>query len=87
VYDFGDWIEHEISLEEISKVKTGKSYPALVARNKPKYQYCVICEAKGKETVARLVCLQCSTQKRVIFLCEDCAGKKHENHYVEEIIY
>jgi len=87
VYDFGDWVEHEVSLEEISKVETGKSYPSLVARNKPKYQYCVICEAKGKETVAILVCLQCSTQKRVIFLCEDCADKKHEEHYVEEIIY
>jgi len=87
VYDFGDWIEHEIVLEEISKIDTDKSYPALVAKNKPKYQYCVVCEAKGKETVATLVCLQCSTQKRVIFLCEDCANKKHEDHYVEEIIY
>lgn len=87
VYDFGDWIEHEISLVEISKVESGKSYPALVERNKPKYQYCVLCEAKGKETVATLVCLQCSTQKRIIFLCVDCADKKHLEHYVEDIIY
>ena len=87
VYDFGDWIEHEVKLEEIIMADVEKSYPILVAKNKPKYEYCVVCEAKGKETIAALVCLQCSTQKRVIFLCEDCAGKKHEDHYVEEIIY
>ena len=87
VYDFGDWIEHEVRFEEISSVEAEKSYPALVGRNKPKYQYCVVCEAKGKETIATLVCLQCSTQKRVIFLCEDCANKKHEEHFLEEIIY
>jgi len=87
VYDFGDWIEHEVKLEEISSEEKGKSYPALVGRNKPKYQYCVHCESKGRETIAILVCLQCSTQKRVIFLCEDCADKKHQEHYVEEIIY
>jgi hypothetical protein len=87
VYDFGDWVEHEVRFEEITTVDTGKSYPALVERNKPKYQYCVDCESKGKETIATLVCLQCSTQKRVIFLCEDCANKKHEEHYLEEIIY
>lgn len=87
VYDFGDWVEHEVRLEEISTVEAGKYYPALAARNKPKYQYCIVCESKGKETIATLVCLQCSTQKRVIFLCEGCADKKHEEHYLEEIIY
>ena len=41
VYDFGDWVEHEVRLEGISTVEAGKSYPALVERNKPKYQsYC-----------------------------------------------
>ena len=87
VYDFGDWVEHEVRFEEISAVETGKSYPALVGRNKPKYQHCVVCESKGKETIATLVCLQCSTQKRVVFLCEDCADKKHADHYVEEMVY
>jgi len=87
VYDFGDWVEHEVRFEEISAAEAGKSYPALVGRNKPKYQNCVVCESKGKGTVATLVCLQCSNQKRVIFLCEDCADKKHAEHYVEEIVY
>jgi hypothetical protein len=87
VYDFGDWVEHEVRLEEITMIEMGKSYPILVAKNKPKYQYCVLCESKEEETIATLVCLQCSMQNRVIFLCEDCANKKHEEHYVEEIIY
>lgn len=87
VYDFGDWVEHEVRLEEISTAEVGESYPALVGRNKPKHEYCVVCKLNGKETVATFVCLQCSTQKRVVFLCEECADQKHEEHYLEEIIY
>ena len=87
VYDFGDWIEHEVRLEGIATAEAGKSYPAMVERNKPKYQYCVVCKSKDKDTVATLICLQCSTEKKLIFLCEDCADKKHEEHYIEDIIY
>jgi len=87
VYDFGDWVEHEVRLEKISTVEASKSYPAIVERNKPKYQYCVVCKSKGKETIATLICLQCSTEKKLVFVCEDCANKKHEDHYVEEVIY
>jgi hypothetical protein len=87
VYDFGDWVEHEVRLEGISTVDAEKSYPVLVERNKPKYQYCIFCKAEGKDTVATLICLQCSTEKKLVFLCEDCADKKHEEHYLEEIIY
>jgi hypothetical protein len=87
VYDFGDWVEHEIRLEQITTAETGKSYPAMVERNKPKYQYCVICKEEKKDTVATLICLECSTEKKPVFLCENCADKKHEEHYVEEMIY
>ena len=87
VYDFGDWVEHEIRLEQITTAEAGKSYPAMVERNKPKYQYCIICKAEGKETVATLICLECTTEKKLVVLCEDCADKKHEEHYLEEIIY
>ena len=87
VYDFGDWVEHEVRFEEITTVETGKSYPATVERNKPKHQYCVVCKSNEKETIATLICLQCSTEKKLIFVCEDCANKKHEEHYLEEIIY
>jgi hypothetical protein len=87
VYDFGDWVEHEIRLEQIITAEAGKSYPVMVERNKPKYQFCVVCKKEEKDTVATLICLQCSTEKKPVFLCDDCAGKKHEDHYVEEIIY
>jgi hypothetical protein len=87
VYDFGDWIEHEIQLEGISAAEAGKSYPVEVARNEPKYQYCVVCKSKGKETIATSICLQCSTEKKLVVLCDDCAFEKHEGHYVEEIVY
>ena len=87
VYDFGDWVEHEVRLEQITTSKTGKSYPVMVERNKPKYQFCVVCKKEGKDTVATHICLQCSTEKKPIFICEDCSNKKHEEHYVEEIIY
>jgi hypothetical protein len=87
VYDFGDWVEHEVRLEGITTAEAGKSYPVMVERNKPKYQHCVVCKAEGRDTVARLICLQCSTEKKLVFLCEDCADKKHEEHYVEDIIY
>ena len=87
VYDFGDWVEHEIRLEQIATVEAGKSYPAMVERNKPKYQYCIICKAEGKETVAMLIVSNVQLKRKFVVLCEDCADKKHEEHYLEEIIY
>lgn len=87
VYDFGEWIEHEVKLEEITTVESGKRYPEVVERNKPNYQYCVVCKSKGRDTIATLVCLQCSTEQNLVFVCEDCADKRHMNHYVEGIIY
>jgi len=87
VYDFGDWVEHEVRLEGISMVESEKSYPVLVGRNKPKYQYCVVCKSRQKETIATLVCLQCSNEKKLVVVCEDCANEKHEEHYLEEIVY
>ncbi len=87
VYDFGDWVEHEVRLEQITTAETGKSYPVMVEKNKPKYQYCVVCKKEGKDTVATLICLECTTEKKLVVLCEDCADKKHEEHYLEEIIY
>lgn len=87
VYDFGDWVEHQVKLEAISAVEEGKSYPVVVEKNKPKYQYCVVCKEDEKDTVATLICFDCSTEKKLIVLCEDCANKRHEEHYLEDIIY
>jgi hypothetical protein len=87
VFDFGDWIEHTLTLESIDASQTGMEYPREIARNKPKHVYCVDCEKKGKKMVAKWICLQCSRgPKSGAVFCEECA-QKHEEHYLEEILY
>jgi hypothetical protein len=87
VFDFGDWIEHTLTLVSIIASQAGVKYPREIARNKPKYVYCVECEKKGKKVVAKWICLQCSGgPKSEVVLCEKCA-QKHEEHYLEEILY
>lgn len=87
VFDFGDWIEHVLTLETIEPPQPGAKYPRETKRNTPKYANCVECLKKGKETAAVYACLTCTKnpdEERL--LCEDCA-KKHEDHYVEKILY
>ncbi|HVM71037.1 MAG TPA: hypothetical protein VMT91_04710 [Anaerolineales bacterium] len=87
VYDFGDWIEHVLTLEEIEPPQAKADYPHEVARNKPRYVYCVECEKKGKQTIAKWLCVQCSQgPDDEVLLCEKCA-RKHEDHYLDEILY
>jgi len=88
VYDFGDWIEHDILLEEIVQAENNVNYPRLVDRNKPKYFYCSSCKSKGRETIATVICGTCSNkQQKDVLLCNDCAEKKHLDHWVDTIIY
>ena len=88
VYDFGDWIEHQIIFESIGAVEAGKSYPRIVERNKPKYKYCVDCKSKDKQTVATWICITCSEEKQKdILICESCLEENHEDHWTEENIY
>lgn len=91
VFDFGDWIEHVLTLEAIEPPQPGVNAkrPREAKRNTPKYANCVECLKKGKETTAMYVCLTCTKnpdEERL--LCEDCV-EKHENkdHYVEKILY
>ena len=87
VYDFGDWIEHTLELKSVGELEPGAKYPREVARNKPKYLYCVNCAKTGKQTIAAWVCLTCSAEKQEeVALCAKCV-EKHEDHYTEEIIY
>jgi hypothetical protein len=87
VFDFGDWIEHVLTLESIVAPQASSEYPREVARNKPKYVNCVECEKRGKQVVAKWICLECSRgPKSEVVLCEKCA-QKHEEHYLEEILY
>lgn len=87
VYDFGDWIEHTLELQSIGSPEKGARYPREVARNEPQYVYCVECQKKGKQTLALWICYSCSNEEqRDIALCKKCL-RKHEDHYVDEILY
>jgi hypothetical protein len=88
VYDFGDWIEHRLTLEAISEPQAGVNYPRLVEQNKPRYQYCRHCQEEGKKTVATWVCITCSNQEQAdVLVCENCLDTHHQDHYTEEMVY
>ena len=88
VYDFGDWIEHEITLEEIKSPEPNVEYPRLVERNRPRYKYCEHCRAKGKRMVATYICIECSQEQgREVMVCEECLEEYHGDHYAEKYVY
>lgn len=88
VYDFGDSIEHILSLEAIEEPQQGVEYPRQVAQNKPNYTSCVECQKKGEETVAIWICITCwRGNDRELVLCEECFNKHGEEHYREKILY
>jgi hypothetical protein len=88
VYDFGDWIEHEITLEAIDLSQPGSEYPRVSDQNKPSYRYCKHCKAEGRKTVATWICIECSNEEqRQVLVCEDCLDKHHEDHYADEKVY
>ena len=88
VYDFGDWIEHEITLEAIEEPQSGVEYPRISEQNKPRYRYCEHCKDEGRKTVATWICIWCSNDEgRDILTCDDCAEKYHEDHYINEMVY
>jgi len=87
VYDFGDWIEHRLTLQAIEAPQSGAKYPREANRNEPEYAYCMECQKKGKQKIAKWICLQCSAESdQEILLCEKCSDK-HDEHYLEEILY
>jgi hypothetical protein len=88
VYDFGDWIEHRLTLEEVATPDAGATYPRIVAQNEPQYQYCQVCQGKRRKRRATWVCIECSNaQQQDVLVCEKCLMKEHEDHYAEEVIY
>jgi len=88
VYDFGDWIEHRITLEEIGEAEKRVKYPRIVARNKPRYKNCQTCRDQGRKSRATWICIECSNrQQRQVLLCEDCLSPEHEDHYAQQILY
>jgi len=88
VYDFGDWIEHQITLEAIVAPEAGAEYPRIVGQSQTRHRYCQSCKAEGRKTVATWTCVDCSEeQQREVLLCEDCLAAQHEDHYAEELFY
>ncbi len=87
VYDFGDWIEHLLTLEETVEPEAKAKYPRVVDQNKPRYQYCQACKAAQRQTVATWFCHQCSEGRGRVLLCEPCLMDQHEDHYADEIVY
>jgi hypothetical protein len=88
VYDFGDWIEHKITVEAITEQQVDVRYPRVVGQNKPQYQDCERCAEQGRQTRATWVCIHCSNEQgREVVLCEDCLIAEHEDHYTDEIVY
>jgi hypothetical protein len=89
VYDFGDWIEHTLTLTTVSDPQPGVKYPREAARNKPRNKHCVNCKEQGKQTVATWICNTCSEEQgQEVLLCEDCMrSEQHEDHNTEELVY
>ncbi len=88
VYDFGDWVEHEITLEMVEPPQAGTKYPLISEQNKPRYRYCEHCKDEGRKEVATYVCIECSNNEQsAVRICEDCMYEHHEDHYFHKIMY
>ena len=91
VFDFGDWHEHVLTLEEImpaAQADTDAEYPRVVEQNRPRYRYCCHCKEVGLKTIATWACLECSNDERqAVFVCEECLVKHHEEHYIDKVVY
>ncbi len=88
VYDFGDWIEHQITLEKIGDPETRIEYPRITEQNKPRYRQCRHCKAQNKKSIATWICIECCNREQTdVLVCEACADEHHSEHYVEEMIY
>ncbi len=88
VYDFGDDIQHVITLEKIVKPAEGVQYPRISSRNKPRHRYCETCKNDGRKTVATWICIKCSEKMgKAVFFCEECMENEHPDHYAEELVY
>ena len=88
VYDFGDDVQHIVTLEKIMPAVEGIEYPRIFSQNKPKYKYCEKCDRLGKKVIATCICVDCSNEEgREVLLCDECATDEPEDHYVVEKLY
>jgi hypothetical protein len=88
VYDFGAYVQHILTLEEIKDAGKNVKYPRITDKSKTRQRYCDPCNDKGKKSAAVYVCVDCSEKAgKTVNLCEKCAGEKHKDHYTDEILY
>lgn len=77
MYDFGDWIEHRITAQEIVELEAEVAYPRIVAQNKPRYRNGETCRAQKRETRAPWICLEGSKMiMRASLLVRDLHGAR-----------
>lgn len=87
-YDFGDNIQHVLTLEAATAREPRVKYPRVVEQNKPRYRYCEVCERKGQKEVATRICIDCSNRrKKEVLVCEKHIVSDHESHYSDKIVY
>jgi hypothetical protein len=82
VYDFGDDLQHVLTLEKIIESDEEVTYPRIAAKNKPKYHYCESCRDNNKKVIATWICHEC-----IEYLCEDCLDAHDEECYIDEVVY
>jgi len=88
VYDFGDDIQHILTLEKIEESKINYQTPSLIAKSKSRLKYCNQCKNGGKKVKAIWECIEClENTGESIYLCEDCCERDHEEHYTKELAY
>lgn len=87
VFDFGDWIEHTLTLTAIHAADPQVVYPRQAARNAPRHRYCPTCKKKGKGSIATWLCITCSNKLgEEVICCDDCLDD-HEGHYTVRLLY
>ncbi len=87
VYDFGDDIQHVITLEKIKESEISYQTPCITARSRTRLKYCKQCKNGGKKVKAKWQCIEClENTGELVYLCDDCHEKDHMEHYTKEIV-
>ena len=89
VYDFGDWIEHKITLEAITEPAGGHQVSARGGAEQAAIPGLrTLCCARAARRAPPGFVIHCSDEQgRMVVLCEDCLIAEHEDHYADEIVY
>lgn len=86
VYDFGADIQHIVILETMEESDRHDKTPCVIQRSRTRVKYCTPCGEMGKKVKAEWRCMECSENAgKVLYLCDDCCERDHEDHLVEEI--